>query len=467
MRRFAFTATIAAIFAGALAWAPSAGAAPGPPISVKVVSASGAPGNYFQVSAQPGQLAPAGTLKLGNLSEQPLTVLLDPVRGLTASTLGSAYGLRGSKASGPASWVVLGQRRVVLAPHGRTRVPVSVRMGAGVRPGDYLAGIGVQSGGAGNVQVHGNVAVASIQRYAVGVEITVPGARRPHIQLFGAKLDRKPAGVTFSILGRNDGNVILQNVQGQATISTGGHVVAKRPMGPGTFVTGTSIAYPILVRSLQPKVGTAYRVRASLRYPGGVAKINKVVRFGQIDAERQQAYGGPAVDNGGGPNHLLLILLIAAVAACLAALEVRRRRRSGSGSGVGALQRSLPREIAHARASGEPMSVTLVPANGRNPRELASRIRGCMRPRDQVFRLSRSGLMVVSPDTTPEAGQLLAAEIRRQLSRDGANGAAVVSVTNAAEYSAEDLLQAATPGADRGGTRHHAEVAEQRPVGTT
>jgi hypothetical protein len=456
MRRFAFTAMVAAILAGALAWAPSAAAASGPPVSVRVVSASGTTGNYFQVPAQPGQVVPAGTLKIGNLSEQPLTVLLDPVRGLTASTLGSAFGLRGSKASGPTSWVVLGERRVVLAPHGRARVPVSVRMGVGVRPGDYLAGIGVQSGGTGSVQVHGNVAVASIQRYAVGVEITVPGARHPHIQLFGANLDRKPAGVTFSILGRNDGNVILQNVQGQATITTGDHVVAKRQMGPGTFVTATSIAYPILVPSLQSKVGTAYRVRAFLRYPGGVARLNKVVRFGQIDAERQQAYGGPAVDNGGGGNHLLLILLIAAVAAGLAALEVRRRRRSGSGSGVGALQRSLPREIAQARASGEPLSVTLVPANGRNPRELASRIRGCMRPRDQVFRLSRAGLMVVSPDTTPEAGQLLAAEIRRQLSRDRANGSAVVSVTNAAEYSAEDLLQAATAGAARGTTRSQA-----------
>jgi hypothetical protein len=454
MRRFAFTAMIAAILAGALAWAPSAGAAPGPPVSVKVVPASGTTGNYFQVSAQPGQLAPAGTLKLRNLSEQPLTVLLDPVRGLTASTLGSAYGLRGSKASGPASWVVLGQRRIVLAAHAGTRVPVSVRMGAGVRPGDYLAGIGVQSGGAGNVQVHGNVAISSIQRYAVGVEITVPGARHPHIQLFGAKLDRKPAGVTFSILGRNDGNVILQNVKGKATISTGGHVVTQRPIGPGTFVTGTSIAYPILVPSLQPTVGTAYRVRAFLRYPGGTAQLNKVVRFGQIDAERQQAYGGPAVNNGGGGNHLLLILLIAAVAGCLAALELqRRRRRSGSGSGIGALQRALSGQIANARASGEPLSVTLIPANGRNPRELAAGIHGCLRPRDKVFRLSRSGVMVVSPDTTPEAGQLLAAEIRRQLSRGRANGAAVVAVTNAAEYSAEDLLQAATAGADRGTAR--------------
>ena len=72
--------------------------------------------------------------------------------------------------------------------------------------------------------------------------------------------------------------------------------------------------------------------------------------------------------------------------------------------------------------------------------------------------------MVVSPDTTPEAGQLLAAEIRRQLSRGKANGAAVVSVTNAAEYSAEDLLKAATAGADRGAARSQAGNGDGQAV---
>jgi hypothetical protein len=449
MRRFSITATIAATVAVALACAPSAGAAPGPPMSVRVQQASGISASYFQVSAQSGQVVPAGALKIGNPTNQSVTVLLDPVNGLTASTLGSAYGLRGSKASGPASWVVLAQRRVVLAPHGSARVPVSVRVGVSVRPGDYLAGIGVQASGAGNVQTHGNVAIASIQRYAVGLLVSVPGPRSPHIRLTGAKLSREPAGVTFSILGTNDGNVILKNVRGQATITTGGHVVTRRTMGPGTFVTGTSIAYPILVPSLRPKVGTDYRVRGYLRYPGGIAQINQMVTFGQIDAMRQQAYGGPKVDNGGGGNNWLLIaLIVAAAAACLAFFGVRRRR-SAAGSGDGALRRALPQQIAQARANGEPLNLILVPANGR-PREAASGVHECLRSRDQLFHLKDSGLVVVSPDTTPEAGEMLAAEIRRKLARGGTGATAVVSVTNAAEYSADELLQTASASAGAG-----------------
>lgn len=451
MRRFSQIASIVpVIVAGTLACVPSAFAASAPPMTVTVQQPSGVTGNYFEVAAQPGQTKSAGSLQLQNQTSKRITVRLDPVRGLTASTLGSAYGLRGNKARGSGKWVVLGQRRVVLGPRGRARVPVSVSVPSSARPGDYLAGIGVQAGGsASQVRLKGNVAISQVQRYAVGVVTSLPGPRNPQIKLTGVELDREPAGVTFKIRGRNTGNVILQNVKGVATVSDGEDVVTRRKMGSGTFVTGTSIAYPILVPDLRPSQGAAFRVQAFLRYPGGIARIDEIVRFGEIDAKRQQAYGGPAVSDGSGDKgNLLWILLIVAVAGCLAALEVRRRR-----SGEGALRRALPREIAQARASGEPLSVILVPAdNGRRPRELASGVRGRLRSRDRLFRLKHSGLMVVSPDTTPEAGEMLAAEIRRQLARSDNGAAAVIPVTSAAESSAEELLEAAAAASAEGGT---------------
>ena len=448
MRRFSQIASIVpAIVAGTLACAPGAFAAAAPPMTVTVSSASGDSGNYFQVRAQPGRTTSAGSLNLQNQTGKQIRVLLDPVRGLTASTLGSAYGLHGTKASGPAGWVVLGKRRVTLAPHGQMHVPVSVRVPSSAGPGDYLAGIGVQAAGAGSqVQLKGNVAISSVQRYAVGLDTTLPGPRHPSIKLTGIGLDREPAGVTFSIDARNSGNVILQNVHGVATVSDGDNTVATRKLGPGTFVTGTSIAYPLLVPSLRPSQGTSYRVQAVMQYPGGVARIDKVVQFGQTDAMRQQAYGGPKVNSGGGGgNHLLLLLLFAAIAGCLAALEVRRRR-----SGEAALRRRLPREIAQAREAGEPLSVILVPADkGRSTRDLASAVRGSLRSRDQLFRLEHSGLMIVSPDTGPEAGEMLAAEVRRELVRDG-GAAAVIPITSAAESSADELLEAAAASTDTG-----------------
>lgn len=416
-------------------------------MTVTITSASGAIGNYFQLSARPGQTRAAGTVDLQNQTGHSVAVMLDPVRGLTASTFGSAYGLHGTKASGPASWIALGQRRVVLAPHAGSRVPVSVRVPSGANPGDYLAGISVEAANAADqVQLKGNIAIANVQRYAVGLVTSLPGPRHPAIKLTGVELQREPSGVTFYLHARNAGNVILKNVHGSATVSDGGQTVAKRKLAPGTFVTGTSIAYPLLVTSLQPTQGTSFRVQAVMRYRGGVARIDKVVQFGQIDAKRQQAYGGPTVSGGGGgSNHLLLILLIAAAlaAACAAAFEIRRRR-----FGEAALRRALPREIEGARASGEPLSVILVPVeNGSGPSRLAAAVKGSLRSRDHLYRLKHSGLMVLCPDTSPEAGEMLAAEIRRQLAR-GAGGGAVIPITSAAESSAEELLEAAAASAE-------------------
>jgi hypothetical protein len=441
MRRFSFIAWIVpAILAGGLVCAPGAAAAPPPPMTVNVEPASGAIGSYFEVSGQPGQTSRAGNLKLTNQSGKRITVVLDPVRGLTASTLGSAYALHGTKAKGSAAWVVLGRRRVSLGPHGVTRIPVSVQVPGGAKPGDYLAGISVEAAkSASQTRLKGNLAISQVQRYAVGLVTSLPGPRHPLIKLTGVDLKREPAGVTFSILGRNEGNVILKNVNGKATISSGDKLVSNRKLGPGTFVTGTSIAYPLLVPSLHPEQGTTFRVQASLRYRGGVARIDRVVQFSAIDAKRQQAYGGPKADGGG--NKLLLILLIAAalVGGGLAAREVRRRRL-----GRRAARPALAQAIAHSRASGEPLSVILVLGEEGQPSpKLAPAVRSCLRGCDQLLRPNGTGLMVIAPDTTPQAGEMLAAEIKRRLAREGSGASAVIPVTSAAEVSAEELLEAA------------------------
>ncbi len=431
---------VPALVAGTIACPATAAAVAPPPMTVSVASASGSAQSYFQVSARPDQIVPAGSLKLRNPTEQPVTVLLDPVGGLTASTLGSAYEQRGGKPTGAASWVAIGRRRVTLAPHAKARVPVSVQLGSGARPGDYLAGVSVESAAdSGDVQLQGNVAVSSVQRYAIGVEIRVPGPRHPHIALTGVRLSRQPSAVTFSIRGRNDGNVILQNVHGSATVSDGDQVLARRPLGPGTFVTGTSIAYPLLFPKLQPEEGASYRVRAHLVYPGGSARIDKVVSFGAIDAMRQQAYGGPKVSGGGGGKKLLLFWLIATVVAGALALEIRRMR-----SGEAALRRSLEREIAAARARREPLSVLLVIADaGGSRRRLRRGVRSCIRRGDRLFRFGASSLIVVSPDRGAQAGEALAAEVRRQVRDAGGRQLTVVPITGAGESSAGEILTAA------------------------
>jgi hypothetical protein len=290
-------AAMAAVAAIVVAWGllPAVSRAATPPITVSVHQASGRPLSYFDLTAGPGHLAAAGSLEVANRGDQPVTVDLDPLDAVTISTLGSAYQPRGTKVHGSGRWTVLGTRQVTIAPHGSATVPVHTRTPATVSPGDYLSGIGVEATDQQpSTRTRSKLQIASVERYAIGLEVRVPGPRHRAITLTGAQLHRTPAGLTFYLLGRNRGNEILRNVTGRVRITQRGRTVATASIGPGTFVTGTSIAVPVLVRGALPVEGTTFAVSASMRYHGGIARLSRRVRFGHADAVRQRTFDSQA-----------------------------------------------------------------------------------------------------------------------------------------------------------------------------
>jgi hypothetical protein len=414
-------------------------------MTVTLHQPSGLALSYFQLPARPGARVSAGTLELRNRTARRLTVSLDPIDAVTASTLGSAYDVRGLTVHGPARWTLLASRRVVLAPRGRATVAVTASPNLKAGPGDYLSGIGVQAlGSPQQTRVKGNVAVSSVARYAVGLELRLPGPRHPLIRLTGAAVQRDPAGVSFSILARNPGNVILQGVHGNALITQGNRVAARFPMGPGTFVTGTSIAYPIPTPGEHPQQGTVYRVRAVLHYPGGTARLDTRVRFGRADALRQQAFGGPKAP--GDSGFPVLAVVIAAVALALAAAGgtfLWRRRVTAV-----APLRSLDDLFFAARVGGEPLSLIVVDAdvNGTSP-GAASVLRSRLRPADRLIRLPDGALLVAAPDTDVDTAKAIAGDLRRHLERAGAvlNGAGIEVYAADTDAPATELIERLTP----------------------
>jgi hypothetical protein len=408
--------------------------------------ASGPSLSYFKLTIGRGHVAPAGTIGLRNPTGKRLRVVLDPVAGSTIDTLGSTYGLPGSARRGPGSWVKLGRHNVTLAPGAAAVVPVSVRAPRDAAPGDYLAGVAVeQLGQQSQSAIHRGVSTASVVRYAIGVETSIPGPRHPLIQFTGARLVHQPAGLSFLLEARNPGNVILQGVAGKAVITRGSRVVARAPLGPGTFVTGTSIAYPILTPHERPPEGTVYRVRAYLRYAGGTARLDTLVRFGRAAALSQQVYGGPKASRSSGlPGWLvaaLAVLAVALAAVAAASLYFARRRRAGGRSPVRAIEAALEA----AQQSGEPVSLISVSlaANGTAPGKLAPLLRSRLRHADRLCRLDAQRFLVVAPDTDQQTAEALAADLRRHARRE-AGVAADVDVevkTATAEASAAELLE--------------------------
>jgi hypothetical protein len=256
--------------------------------------------SYFKLHAQPGALEQAGAVELRNPTSRLLRVVLAPVDSETLSTLGSAYAPPGSRPHGSTRWLQLGRRVVAISPGTSVTVPISVRVPVGARPGDYLSGVSVEAldQAAPTVKRRG-VSIASVDRYAIGIETSLPGPRRPEIQFTAAAVERQPAGLTFLLRARNPGNVILQGVHGHVRITRAGFTVASNPIEAGTFVAGTRIAYPVTAFRETPTQGTRYRISAWIRYPGGIASLDTTVTFGHRQAVIQQQYGGPPATRGG------------------------------------------------------------------------------------------------------------------------------------------------------------------------
>jgi hypothetical protein len=398
----------------AAAFAPCAAAAPAPAMTVSVHPASGPSSSYFRLSGRPGGTARAGTLELDNRRGRRVVVRIDPVGALTASTLGSAYSTVDSAISPQAAWIGLPTRRVVLGPHAKVKLPVTVAVPGGVAAGDYLSGISVEALGQHHERrLRGNIAVSSIQRYAVGLLVDVPGPRHPLIQITSARVAREPAGLTFYLHARNAGNAILQNVRGQVLVTHGRRTVTRRKIGPGTFVTGTSIDYPLLVPREEPIEGARYRVRAVMRYRGGIARFDNFVSFGHRAAQAQQDFGGRRLPDASSniPTWMIVVAAVAVAALALLALLFLRRRRT---AGPGAALRALDAALAAASADGHPLSlVRIVDIYDWKPaRKLARVVRSHLRPTDGLYRLSQFELLVILPGTHADGAEILYADLK-------------------------------------------------------
>lgn len=386
--------------------------------------------SYFKLTLRPGGAARAGVIELRNPRAKSMRVVLAAVDGETLSTLGSGYAPAGTHAHGSTPWLRVWRHNVILPPGKRTLIPVSVVVPRTVKPGDYLSGVSIEALNQQAQKAPGKgLSIASVDRYAIGVEVSLPGPRRPLIAFTGAALQRQPAGLTFLLQASNRGNVILQNVTGSALITRGRRTIARVPLGPGTFVSATSISYPILTPHQLPPQGTVYRVRAYLRYAGGVARLDTHVRFGHAAALSQQAYGGPkAPTASSGPPGWALALGAAAFGAAAAVLATKmlmQRRRTGARSAL----RTLAAAAAAARLSGESLCLIVLTFSGGADaaQRLTPALSARLRRTDRLCRLGGGRLVVVAPDTDRSTADALAVDLRRHLERVGDGPGAVVA----------------------------------------
>jgi Bacterial protein of unknown function (DUF916) len=398
---------------GAGAVTAATASAQSPTVIVKVHQASGLVSPYFQLAASPAKTVSAGSLEIVNPASRTVTVTLDPVDAVTTNTLGSAYAQTNAAIHGATTWLRLGRRLVVIPRHASRTVSVSIDVPAGATPGDYLGGVSVEAlGQSQTAKVTRGLAIGETDRYAIGVEVKLPGPRYPAVKLTGATVSREPAGLVFHVNASNTGNVILKNVRGWVRVTSGNRVVSAATVAPGTFVSGTSISYPLAAPREEPTPGSTYRVRGVLHYAGGVARLDTQVVFSHAAAVKQQNFGGRKLPKSTPPWRWLVLLLAVLTLAAVSRKLIRSRRRPLSrADGLKLLDRCLGPD------GDRPVSIALIIANRRHNATIATAVRSRLRRGDRVCDLGRDGVLLICPTTARPVANALRDELEAHFAR--------------------------------------------------
>lgn len=227
---------------------------------------------YFIYPMQPDAWA-SGQVLLRNPGPTPVTIDLTTVTAQTAQNGGSAFAVESGAVSGVAGWIELGQRQATVAPGTEQTVSFSVHTPAGVKPGQYLAGIAASEApaatAAGSAAVPGMGArVTTNTRYVIGVQTDIAGAWEASLSIPNVSVLDQPSGTVIGVELRNDGDVFLLKPSGRIVVTdAAGNQLISQAIEMGTFVPGTDVTYPVAWPG-QPAAG-AYKVTVDLGYAEG------------------------------------------------------------------------------------------------------------------------------------------------------------------------------------------------------
>jgi hypothetical protein len=220
----------------------------------------------------------------------------------TAATGGLDYGEGSPHAVG--RWVTLSRTSLALAPGAPVDVPFAVRVPAGARAGDHVAGVVAFDPGevarerrAARRQGRG-LRIAFRSRLAIAVVVRVPGPRHPRLTFGGAGVNASPSGVRIELWLRNSGNTVVKPTKGDVTVSQDGQPVLTTGVDLDTFAPDSQIRFPIPLPGT-PTQGT-YHLTGTLRPSGAPpVKIDTDVEFTTRQAARFTRTTGRKVKQNG------------------------------------------------------------------------------------------------------------------------------------------------------------------------
>jgi MYXO-CTERM domain-containing protein len=320
---------------------------------------------YFVYPLAPGA-SRSGAVIVSNVGTAAGTVRLFAADATTGTTSGTVY-KTDTAPTGAGSWVALSKSSFRLAPGGHRRVPFTVHVPEGQKPGQWVGGIVAETAQHVATQKRGQKARVQIKirdLTIVAVQVNVPGA--PVVQFsIGDVTTGGTRGFQRLIVHlANEGNLLVKP-RGVVTITgSGGRVIESLPFTLDTFLPETAIDYPLLLKKALGPGDYVAKVLLTVPATGGVAtkRFTAQPSFSVSNSDVKQVFTSAAPQqppsvassSSGVPTWAYLAAGAGLALLVLLALLLVRRRRGGAEDGAPPDGPPVVEAIEAATAAPEP-----------------------------------------------------------------------------------------------------------------
>ena len=244
---------------------------------------------YFVFQTRSGDTV-TGTLRFSNPTDTEITVALTAVDAITANNGGSAFATDEIELAGVGTWLAIDSPEIVLKPGEDQLVAFTATVPKKTIPGQYLAGLAatVADPAAASTPIAGKdgqagASVIMRTRYVIAVEFDIGSDWSPSLLINSVTLINQPSGPVVGIALQNDGETFLHPSGTIELTDASGAVALTQVIEMGTFVTGTSVVYPV---SWQGEINDGtYQAHVMLTYGNDqTVEFNGEILFGKTTA---------------------------------------------------------------------------------------------------------------------------------------------------------------------------------------
>lgn len=320
------SAAVTALTVGALALlAPAASAQREPSFALKALGAGER--GFFVLDAQPGQVL-SGRVLVVNAGRAAGTARLDAVDATTGTTTGAVYETVGARTQETGAWLRLERSTVTLDAGGSATVGFTVTVPPDARPGDHLGGIvaapaqppDAAEGDADDRSFRVDV----VNQAVLAVQVVLPGTARSVLRVEGVRPGGGTGYQTLLLDLSNPGERMVRGSGRVRVVDANGEPAGDQRFAIDTFLPGTRIEYPLVVRGKALRPG---EYRATVELDWGADRSSEEFGFTVSERNIEQAFGPEGVatledadERGGGApvvpiavGGLLALLVLAAL----------------------------------------------------------------------------------------------------------------------------------------------------------